>query len=273
MAPQLQNQPLNEAQPCQLPNQQSDEAVLQNFTFLILIHFLLDPTRPGFKNSILCHNKIMKFIAVLTLALVGVLGSTSYEPSDVAEPSYDVELKGSNYEVRSYSKRFAIEASSCNGTSGLFRKLAGFIGVIGKPQNDQDLAIPMTAPVSQSMGDDGCMRMQFFLPADFDDLSKIPTPTDSSVKVKEVPASYGAVYSFWWSWWYTLESSKGGYEALVKQLNDDGLDLTIEDTGYEFWAYNAPFNFWWRRNEVFVQLTDDQVQTLERQQAYASLSN
>ena len=58
--------------------------------------------------------------------------------------------------------------------------------------------------------------MQFFLPAEYDDLSKIPTPTDDAVTVKEVPAAYGAVYSFWWSWWYTLESSKGGYEDLVE---------------------------------------------------------
>lgn len=90
----------------------------------------------------------MKYLAVLTLTIVGVLGSASYEPKDVAEPSYDVVLKGSNYEVRSYGKRFAIETCSCDGSGSAFPKLAGFIGVMGKPQNDQDLEIAMTAPVA-----------------------------------------------------------------------------------------------------------------------------
>ena len=215
----------------------------------------------------------MKYLTVLTLTIVGVLGSTSYEPTEVGEPSYDTVLKGSNYEVRSYGKRFAIETCSCDGTSSAFPKLAGFIGVMGKPQNDQDLKIDMTAPVSTFINEDGCERMQFFLPAEFDDLSKIPNPTDEAVTVKEVPAQKGAVYSFFWSWWYTLKSAKGGCESLVQQLNKDGLDLTVSDDGYEFWAYNAPFNFWWRRNEVFVQLTEDQVQTLQRQQDYENLAN
>jgi hypothetical protein len=56
-----------------------------------------------------------------------------------------------NYEIRKYGTRFAIETDySRDNTGNAFRSLAGYICVGGAPQNEGSASISMTAPVATS---------------------------------------------------------------------------------------------------------------------------
>lgn len=221
---------------------------------------------------------------------------------DVAEPAFEVLLSRINattsYEIRKYGKRFAIEAemnapgvtqtSEKDKTRSPFMSLAGYIGVMSAPQNEGATSIAMTAPVvmkspeekkgtaiamtapvvmtGAEKGDAKSMemsKMQFILPAEYDDMAKIPKPTNSIVKVKELSPALGAVHRYAGSFEEKHNTEKA--MDLMKQLNDDGISLPVEDSSdkVQFWGYNPPFTIpFLRRNEVWVELTQEQVESL-----------
>ena len=123
----------------------------------------------------------------------------------------------------------------------------------------------MTAPVT--MGNDtasGKKVMQFILPSAMDDMSKIPKPTNSEVTVKELPQEVGAVFRYSDS--FNDENHKAKAKEFLLQLKNDGLD--IEDDAFmdkhQVWGYNPPWTIpSMRRNEIWIELTDEQVQKLE----------
>mmetsp|Transcript_464 Transcript_464/g.695 ORF Transcript_464/g.695 Transcript_464/m.695 type:complete len:228 (-) Transcript_464:3474-4157(-) len=209
----------------------------------------------------------------------------------VEEPVFKILLERAHppattaYEIREYGKRFAIEAfyegDSDDGTP--FRLLAGYIGVFGNPQNEGQEKISMTAPVmreSKSGGQAIAMtapvvrsntaeneeiKMQFVLPSEFDDISKIPKPTDSRVHVVEIPPAVGAVHRFHGS--YEEDRTQSIAVDLAKQLSEDGIQISEAEAiaHYQFWGYNPPFTIpFLRRNEVWIEMTQDQVDSLKR---------
>lgn len=206
----------------------------------------------------------------------------------VAEPHFEVLLeraKGSvktAYEIRRYGERYVAEASYTSDDDGSpFRLLASYIGVFGDPQNEGaesiDMtapvmmqhnkkggeAIAMTAPVMKSENERGEKTMQFVLPEKYDELSKIPKPTNPKVHIREIPPAVGAVHRYSGS--MDDELCKAMAMALREQLKKDGVDLSegyvMEE--YQFWGYNPPFTLpMFRRNEVWIGLTNDQAKKL-----------
>jgi hypothetical protein len=72
--------------------------------------------------------------------------------------------------------------------------------------------------------------MQFMLPAEHDSLEKIPKPTDSRVKVKEIPSAVGAVHRFSGS--FDEGPARKKAAALTEQLRQDKIiDLSESDAG------------------------------------------
>ena len=217
------------------------------------------------------------------------------------EPAYTVQLDRSGasgasfpYEIRSYGQRFAIEASfDADGQDrSPFMKLAGYIGVLSDPQNEGETKIAMTAPVAMQRddntggekknkggtaiamtapvamhrdADDSNKKMQFFLPSKYDSMDKIPKPTNPDVTVKTVPPAVGAVHRY--SGTFSETKSRTKATQLIEQLKNDGLTSLDEDEAldtYQFFGYNPPFTIpIFRRNEVFVELTADQVEELK----------
>ena len=127
----------------------------------------------------------------------------------------------------------------------------------------------MTAPVT--MGNDsasGKRVMQFILPSAMDDLSKIPKPTNSDVTVREVPPAVGAALRYSGS--FNDETNKAKAKELLKQLQDDGLDVDEElfMDRYQVMGYNPPWTIpMLRRNEIWIELTDEQVEKLKNKPA------
>ena len=206
----------------------------------------------------------------------------------VAEPAFEILMeRASNfrnvktsYEIRKYGERFAAEVSyrDADDTGSPFRALAGYIGVFGKPENEGGESISMTAPVVIEGGtpiamtapvvtendDNGEKIMKFVLPTEYDDISKIPKPTNPAVHIEEIPPQVGVVHRYAGS--LSEETNREMATALADQLMADGVEGITEDyvlQHYQFWGYNPPFTLpMFRRNEVWVELSQDQVDQL-----------
>ena len=199
----------------------------------------------------------------------------------VEEPKYEVIWKhteGVEYEIRRYGERFAAETHyDDDKTDQPFMRLARYIGVFGTPENEgqetiamtvpvvkkDPTKIAMTAPVVESIGEDGEKVMDFMLQAEYDSYDKIPRPTNPQVQIREIPPAVGVVHRYSGS--QSTEKASEMATELALELQKNGLDLDVNDVleSYQYWGYNPPFTLpMLRRNEVWVELTEDQVEQL-----------
>lgn len=160
-----------------------------------------------------------------------------------------------------------VTAESDNSKSAVGEKIAMTAPVVTSNKNKAE-AIAMTAPVVTSASTGGDVnkqmkKMQFMLPEKYDDMSKIPKPTNPNVVVKEVPAATGAVHTFNGS--MNDSKEKSTVIAFAKQLKDDGVDMSEEETlsKYDLWQFHPPFTLGpLKKNEIWVPLTTKQVDEL-----------
>ncbi len=177
------------------------------------------------------------------------------------EPKYQVVSKTGNFEIRDYAPQVVAETivvgTREEAGNKAFNRLFGYIS--GKNQSSGKIAmtapvsqipasekINMTAPVGQQQVEGGWV-VSFTMPASYT-LETLPVPTDSTVKLRLIPASRMAAvrYSGRWS-----QEHYSRYEAeLKKWVNENGLKIL----GEPIWArYNAPFTPWFlRRNEILI---------------------
>ena len=161
---------------------------------------------------------------------------------------YRLVFKEAEFEIRFYpSATFAKIYSS--GTdyksvaSSGFRKLAGYI--FGG--NDQGKSIAMTAPVRMEMTPKGS-SMSFVMPEKYKE-SDLPKPKDASVQIVKSSPQYVAVISF--GGYADDEKIKENRDILLKLIQKKGIKV-IGD--YTFLGYNAPYQFWARKNEVVIPI-------------------
>merc|ERR1712071_96449 len=191
------------------------------------------------------------------------------------------------YQIREYGIRFAAEVEYAGGdrnTGSPFRALAKYIGVFGEAENEGVESMAMTAPVAMerkgtpmamtapvameknASTDGGGKTMKFFLPAEYDSMEKIPKPTNPNVKISEIPPQVGVVHRYSGSLSEQLHDEKA--KALSAQLREDGIDRMTEEyvmENYQFWGFNPPFTIsMFRRNEVWLKLTQGEVEILQR---------
>ncbi len=161
---------------------------------------------------------------------------------------YRLVLKDALFEIRFYpSATFAKIYSSGTDyksvSSSGFRKLAGYI--FGG--NDQGKSISMTAPVRMEMSEKGS-TMSFVMPEKYKG-SDLPKPKDASVQIVKSSPQYVAVIRF--GGYADDESIQENRNLLLKIIQKKGIKITGE---YSFLGYNAPFQFWSRRNEVVIPI-------------------
>ncbi|MEN9958203.1 MAG: hypothetical protein RLZZ474_447 [Bacteroidota bacterium] len=159
---------------------------------------------------------------------------------------YRTVLKDGQMEIRYYpSATFATIYSSETEYKALassgFRRLAGYI--FGG--NDQAKSIPMTAPVRMEMGFKGS-SMSFVMPERFSE-NNLPKPKDSKIQIQQSAPQYVAVISF--NGYANDERIRENRDLLLKLIQAKGIQVTGE---YSFLGYNAPYQFWGRRNEVVI---------------------
>ena len=161
---------------------------------------------------------------------------------------YRLVFKEAEFEIRFYPSATFAKIYS-NGTdyksvaSSGFRKLAGYI--FGG--NDQGKSIAMTAPVRMEMTPTGS-SMSFVMPEKYKE-SDLPKPKDASVQIVKSSPQYVAVISF--GGYADDEKIKENRDILLKLIQKKGIKV-IGD--YTFLGYNAPYQFWARKNEVVIPI-------------------
>ena len=192
--------------------------------------------------------KLVYLFAGLGLVFIVFQSFRSISAAKVEKQKYRVVKIEEGFEIRFYPKAMfaTIQSSGTNykqvASSG-FRKLAGYIFGV----NDQRKSIAMTAPVRMEMSGNGS-SMSFVMPEKYDATS-LPKPKDATVQIKESKESYEAVIAF------------GGYandekiidytNKLVALLNKKNIKII---GGYNFLGYNAPFEFFGRKNEISIPI-------------------
>ena len=161
---------------------------------------------------------------------------------------YRLVLKEDQFEIRFYpaatfAKIYSDGTDYKSVASSGFRKLAGYI--FGG--NDQGKSISMTAPVRMEMSEKGS-TMSFVMPEKYKE-SDLPKPKDASVHIEKSSPQYVAVISF--GGYADDEKIKEHRDELLKLIQKKGIQVAGE---YTFLGYNAPFQFWSRKNEVAIPI-------------------
>lgn len=181
------------------------------------------------------------------------------------EPTFTVERRVGDVEIRRYGPRIAaettIDANEEAARNEGFRRLAGYIfgGNKGKTkiamtapvaqQNTKGQKIAMTAPVAAQRSGAGQWVIRFFMPSEHT-LDSLPVPNDERVRLVEVPGERVAVLRF--AGTYGPQVIADRTAELLKTLQDND----IKPSGEPFaWFYDPPWTIpFRRRNEVVVSL-------------------
>jgi hypothetical protein len=183
----------------------------------------------------------------------------------IEEPSFSVESKTDQYEIRRYQPTLVaetkIESEFEEAGNRAFRILADYIFGNNKVKAKIAMTAPvtqipisekisMTAPVNQIKTQGGFL-VQFTMPKKYS-MSDIPIPNDSRVQLRIIPARRVAVYSYSGSW--SESRYKRKLAAFLSELNNGGVK-TVGDP--VFARFNSPFQIWFlRRNEIWMELAD-----------------
>lgn len=178
------------------------------------------------------------------------------------EPPYEVLKKDGHFEVRRYQKqlmaRVALKGLKYDDfRETAFKKLAHYIfgGNVQKqempmtsPVLNQEMA--MTSPSLSQQHSEGNWTMSFILPSKYN-LSNVPQPLDSEVKLLEIPP-YDAA-SVRYAGTNSIESVKS-HEAQLNSWIETQPQLNAEEDFFTA-QYDGPFAIpFLRRNEILVKV-------------------
>ena len=182
---------------------------------------------------------LIGFIVVQLFALNSQRNIETYE--------YVVNKKYDTFELRSYEATLftSVKLSTKgynNSSSRGFSILADYI--FGG--NEKNQKISMTSPVTMSLEDS--MTMMFMVPKKLKK-EMLPMPNQSLVEFIEEPAKNVAAITF--TGWANDKKIEKFKQELKSALNSEGIPYSDR---FYFLGYNAPYEFFNRKNEVIVEL-------------------
>jgi hypothetical protein len=205
---------------------------------------------------------IMNFITSATFFMLSTFGINTR----TEQPKYEVIEKINNSaEIRRYVPRIAAETTidltkSGNPRGEAFRIVATYIFGANKSKKKIDMTSPveirtagekiaMTAPVEVNKSEKR-LAMRFFMPTQYTK-EELPEPTDTRVRLVEIPSETAAVLRFTGS---TDDAAISARTAdLLKLLR--GTNWKIDGTPTAF-LYNPPWTIpFLRRNEIAVAVS------------------
>mmetsp|Transcript_34734 Transcript_34734/g.87115 ORF Transcript_34734/g.87115 Transcript_34734/m.87115 type:complete len:199 (-) Transcript_34734:584-1180(-) len=183
-------------------------------------------------------------------------------------PRHQVLKKTAAYEIRKYAPCVVAETSysSAKGMmegdqGGSFMRLAKFIGVFRKAENEGQAAIAMTAPVLMSRargggggsGEGDGYKMAFFLPASrFTKSADAPKPTSPDVTIVDIPERTVATITFSGTMRAALIADKE--KELREALERDGVKPAAGARAMAA-GYNPPWTpSFLKTNEVMLEV-------------------
>jgi len=184
----------------------------------------------------------------------------------IEQPSYAVESKDRDFEVRTYQPYLVAEVTTSGdqkqSVQAGFQRLAAYI--FGGNQGRARLAmtapvaqaplgekIAMTSPVTQKPADPGRWSVQFMMPSAYS-IESLPKPNDPDINFRLVPRRAMAALTFSGVANDRMYQEKSS--ALRKWVADQGLQGRGEIVLAQ---YDPPWIPWFmRRNEVLLELTE-----------------
>ena len=202
----------------------------------------------------------MKFAIILvSLWLVGfglsqtIISSTT---SKTEQQPYDVIWTGGILEARFYPKAVmatvhgkSTEYKTSSSTN--FRALARYI--FGGNERKQSIA--MTSPVHMSFDESGS-TMSFVMPSKMD-IEDLPAPTSGGLQFMEDSAKYVVAVQF--GGWANDDNINTNTTRLINALKEVGVEIDAEPW---YMGYNPPYQVLNRRNEVAVEISEEQLNVL-----------
>ena len=203
-------------------------------------------------------NKIMGAVGQVAEAAGTIVGIRS----GTEEPSFTVERRIGDVEIRRYGTRIAaettIDADEEASRNEGFRRLAGYIfgGNTAKtkiamtaPVAQQSEKIAMTAPVAAQRDAGGKWVIRFFMPSEHS-LDSLPLPNDDRVRLVSVAPERVAVLRY--AGLPNPRAVAAKAEELLKTLRDNKIEPAGDPLS---WFYDPPWTLpFLRRNEAVVGL-------------------
>jgi effector-binding domain-containing protein len=207
----------------------------------------------------------MRRILVILAGLASA-ATPSMADSDVEHARYSVITTDGPIEIREYAPQIVAETTIAGEREEAiregFRRLAGYIFGDNAPREKVAMTAPvvqspkgekiaMTAPVDQSSDGTGAnaWRVRFTMPAEYE-LSSLPQPNNSAVRLSELPAKRVAAIRF------SGLASEGDLVENERKLLDFARAQRLTIVGSPHYAfYDPPWTLPWnRRNEVMVEI-------------------
>jgi hypothetical protein len=184
--------------------------------------------------------------------------------SRVEQPEYKVTASEGSIEIRAYGPMIAAEAEVQGERKAAiqegFRLIAAYIFGANKPnakiamtapvQQQSAQNIAMTAPVTQQT-DGNRWTVRFIMPGKWT-METLPTPNDTRVTLKPVPAKRMAVIRF------SGTANDNVIGSKTDELRKYALEHKLATVGEPLLAfYNPPWTLpFFRRNEIMLELTE-----------------
>ncbi len=183
------------------------------------------------------------------------------------EPKFDLLEKSDHYELRQYHPMIIAEVlvdGDMDQASGKgFRLIADYIFGNNQSKSGQSAKIAMTAPVTlqpksekiamtapvKMASESGKWRVHFVMPAEYT-MDTLPTPNNSQVILRQIPARKVAVLHF--SGLVNAEKSTQKTKELLNWMATKKLQASTAEP--ELARYNPPWTLpFLRRNEIMIQ--------------------
>lgn len=183
------------------------------------------------------------------------------------EPKFDLLEKSGKYELRQYHSMIIAEVlvdGDMEQASGKgFRLIADYIFGNNRSQTGQSAKIAMTAPVTLQPKSEkiamtapvtmtsevGKWRVHFVMPAEYT-MNTLPTPNNSQVTLRQIPARKVAVVRF--SGLVNAEKTTQRSKELLNWMTTKKLQPSTTEP--ELARYNPPWTLpFLRRNEIMIQ--------------------
>ncbi len=191
--------------------------------------------------------KLSITLGIIALLFIAFQVYVYFSRNNIEKYPYTVFKEYESFEVRQYdaalftSVQIPMKEYKKASSSG-FRQLAGYI-FGGNEKNEK---IAMTSPVAMSIEDS--MTMMFMVPKKFNKES-LPKPNQSSIEFTEIPTKKMAAIRF--GGWASDEKIERYKKKLIDELNKKGIK---HSSRFSFFGYNPPYDIFFRRNEVVVEL-------------------
>lgn len=193
---------------------------------------------------------ILIIVGIIVVAFIIVQIYAMRSERDIESYPYEVVKEFDSFEIRNYeASLFTSVKLSDNSYRESSRKgfsiLAGYI--FGG--NDRNEKIAMTSPVAMTLEDS--TTMMFMVPKKHKKES-LPKPNQSNIEFQEEPAKTVAAIRF--GGWADDEKIEKYRNKLITALDEEGIAYTNR---FYYLGYNPPYEVVNRKNEIIVELQND----------------